>query len=168
MTGRSRHLVMRVWIALSTFAVFWLLSGAIAQSPEEGFDRFRLYNVCLPMSLVVEGLPSDALEIGLTHESIQAAIESRMRSARIYDSDPSSLAYLYVNVNVVGRAFSWSLAFNKWVYDLASDTRNSATTWRIGGTGSHGNDSSYVLSALSESMDQFLVEYLRVNESACE
>ena len=120
------------------------------------------------MSLVVEGRPSGALEIGLTIESIQAAIESRVRSARIYTSDRSALAYLYVNVNVVGRAFSWSLVFNKWVYDFAPKSEQAARTWQIGGTGTHGNDGGYIMSALSSAMDQFLVEHLRVNESARE
>lgn len=168
MKGRSRHLDMRVWIALWTIAFFSLLPQAIAQSPEERFDRFRLFYGCQQMFLLVEELPSDASEIGLTRESIQAAVESRLRSARIYTSDQSALAYLYVNVSVVSRAFSWRLEFNKWVHDFASESERSATTWNIGGTGSHGNDSSYVLSALSEGIDLFLVEYLRVNESACE
>ena len=158
---------MRVWIALSTFAVFFLMPGAIAQSPEERFDRFRLFNDCQPMFLLVEGLPSDALEIGLTHESIQAVAESRMRSARIYTSDQSAPAHLYILVNVVSQAFNLSVEFNKWVYDFASESERSATTWQIGGTGT-SNDEGYILSAISRYMDQFLVEYLRVNESACE
>ena len=168
MTGRSRHRFVRVWIACSAIVVIFAAVRGIAQSSEERFDRFRLFNGCQPMFLLVEGLPSDALEIGLTIESIQAAVESRLRSARIYTSDQSALEHLYVNVNVVGRAFSWSLEFKKWVYDFASESERSATTWDIGGTGTHGNDTGYILSAISSVMDQFLVEYLRVNESACQ
>lgn len=168
MTGRSRHLLVRVWTALSTFAVFSLLPGTVAQSPAERLDRFYLFNNCQPMYLLVEGLPPDALETGLSQESIQAAVESRMRSARIYTSDQSALAYLYVNLNISNLAFNLRLEFKKWVYDFASDSELTASTWSAAATGMHGNDSSYLLSVLSQHMDQFLVEYLRVNESACE
>ena len=75
-------------------------------------------------------------QIGLTEESIQAAVESRLRSARLYDADASP--YLYVNVNVVGRAFSARLEYNKTVYDQISTERGLATTWKIGSAGTHG------------------------------
>ena len=42
-----------------------------------------------------------------------------------------------------------------------------ASTWHSGAVGTHGDDASYILSAVSRYMDRFLVEYLRVNEEAC-
>ena len=67
-------------------------------------DCFQLWSACPPLDLIVEGLPEDAEEIGLTRERIQTAAESRLRAARLYDAEAGH--YLYVNVNVVGRAFS--------------------------------------------------------------
>ncbi len=42
-----------------------------------------------------------------------------------------------------------------------------AITWERGSTGTHGGQRDAILGALSEHLDQFLVEYLRANEAAC-
>ena len=143
-----------------------LAPAAVGQDDKSEFARFQLFNDCNPMKLVVEDLHDDAGKIGLTKARLQAAAESRLRSARLYDSDATT-AYLYVNVNVSGPAFSTSLQYKKLVLDLASVKNGYAATWNTGSTGTHGGDAGYILSSLSEDLDQFLVEYLRVNESAC-
>ena len=140
-----------------------LVGEGLAQDSQ---DRFELFNYCYPMRLVVEGLPPDAAEINLSEESIQAALESRLRSARLYDS--VGIDRLYSRVNVVGAAFSIELEFMKVVQDLDSDETRLASTWETGSTGTHGSDAGYILSAISRHMDRFLVEFLRVNETACE
>ena len=70
-------------------------------------------------------------------------------------------------MNVVGRAFSHGLELKKLVYDLSSGAPSLATTWHTGATGTHGGDAGYILSAVSQDMDRFLVAFLRVNETAC-
>ncbi len=75
-------------------------------------DCFRLWNACRPLDLVVEGLTEDAEEIGLTRERIQTAAESRLRAARLYDAEAAD-HYLYVNVNVVRRAFSIGVGYRQ-------------------------------------------------------
>ena len=115
-------------------------------------------------------MPAAAFEIGLTKAALRAAAESRLRGARLYATVRLNY-YLYLNINVVGRAHSISLEFKKWVYDPASGESYSATTFDIGGTGTHGSGgarSSYILGGVSEYLDQFLLQYLQVNESACE
>ena len=138
---------------------------ASGETFEERRNRFKLFAECRPMDLVVEGLPSHAAEIGLTKESIRAAAESRLRAARLFS--PESEQYLYINVNVVGAAFSISVEYKKLVYDPLSDLRFSAPTWGRRSTGTHGGQSNNILSILSKTLDQFLVEFLRVNEEAC-
>lgn len=118
------------------------------------------------MKLLVLGVDDDAGKIGLTKSRLQTAAESRLRSARLYDSD-AAIPILYVNVNVVGRAFNIDLEYNKPVRDVATGELWLATTWGAGSTGTHGGNAGYIVSVLSEKLDQFLVEYLRVNESAC-
>ena len=119
------------------------------------------------MNLLVEELPTDAAEIDLTRAAIQAAVESRLRSARLYDAGASS--YLYVNVNVVGRAFALDLGYRKFVYDQVAGESGSATTWEMGYAGTAGRTgAAFILSGLAGMMDSFLVEYLCVNESACD
>ena len=164
--GRCCSRIRIIWLVLLAIFVTSQADRALAQEVSS-LDRFRLFNECRPMRLLVESLPADAAELGLTKASIQVAVESRLRSARLYDSESTFGPYLYVNVNVVGRAFHASLEYNKLVRDPASDVPGTATTWDIRSTGTHGADSSYILSAISELMDRFLVEYLRVNESAC-
>ena len=88
-----------------------------------------------------------------------------MRAARLYDADAAT--WLYINVNVQGRGFSLSLRYQKSVYDAVSGETNYATTWDYGGAGTHGGDAGFILQGLSEQLDGFLLDYLRVNEAAC-
>ena len=156
----------------------WLVVLAIFASPAGGaaaqdvsvrdrFDRFQLFNECRPMTLLVGDLSGDAAEIYLTEAAIQAAVESRLRSARLYDAD--ALPYLYVSVSVVERAFGLNLQYKKLLYDQVTDETLFAPTWESAGIGTHGRDgAAFILSGLAGYMDRFLVEYLRVNESACD
>ena len=162
--GPGRSARLGAFTALSLVALAFLATEAAGETPSP-VDRFALFTDCQPMGLVVEGLPPDASEIGLTRESIIAAVESRLRAARLYDAEATHL--LYVNVNVAGRAFSYSLELKKLVYDLSSGTPFLAATWHTGATGTHGGNAGYILSGVSEAMDRFLVAFLRVNETAC-
>ena len=104
-------------IKLTTlFLVLIHSSGSLMAASEsewgQDMQRFELFNACEPFDLVIEGLDSDARKTGLTKESITMAAESRLRSARLYSSVATG-AYLYVNVNVVGDAFTLNLSFNK-------------------------------------------------------
>ncbi len=89
-----------------------------------------------------------------------------MRSAHLYDSESAS-AYWYVNMNVVGTAFSVEFAYRKRVLDFASARDGLASTWRHGSIGT-ARGYEFVVSQLSGLLDIFLTEYLRVNEDACD
>ena len=154
---------------LAGLALAALMVPAIAgQGTSNRSERFRLFNACRPMRLAVEQLNDDAANIGLTRETLQAAAESRLRAARLYTEDPTraDFAYLYVNVNVTGRAFNISLGYSKWVTDEFGQT-STAQTWHTGGTGTLGGDTGHVVSSLSRELDTFLAAYLRINEEAC-
>lgn len=160
---------MRPWLA--ALAVSFLVASpttgrATQDDIDDWLDHFDLFNECRPMSLLVVGLSADAADIGLTEGRIQTMAEARLRSARIYD-DSVNIPYLYIQVTVVGRAFSDDVSFKKMLYDPVTDRRAPAVTWNRGGAGTHGGDAGYVLQVLSESLDRFVVEYLRVNEAAC-
>ena len=204
-------------------------------------DCFELYAACRPIKLKI-GLSEDAGEIGLTKDKVQASVESRLRSARLYggaplEPNPAALRkypgqvdhlwwpMLSVEVMVVGAAFSVDLQFRKSVkdseryfgiskYHERESTRDSlsvksrvlvgqlvlhtagdsllvrstmeaidtvleeldrfreltgeVTTWELGSTGTHGKDSGFIIQNISSKVDRFLVEYLRVNETACD
>ena len=144
-------------------------AGIGEQEQGNGIERFELFNACRPMRLIIEELDSDANSIGLTEAMLQAAVESRLRAARLYTENrgPSDGARLYVNIKVVGPAFGFSLDYGKRVSDRFG-LSSLATTWDISVTGTHGRDAGYIVNSLSQKIDMFLAAYLRVNESACE
>ncbi len=117
------------------------------------------------MDLIVEGLSSEAAGIGLAEQSIQNVIESRLRSARLYDPDADTI--LSANIAVLRQAFSISLQYYRPVRVLESGPLGVAVTWDKSGVGTHGSDAHYILSGIRRYMDQFLTEYLRANEEAC-
>ena len=157
--GEGAMRSMRIFVAAACCALWPSLAAG------QEVDRFELFADCEPMDLLIENLPEDAAEIGLTEDSIRAAAESRLRSARLYSE--ASSQYLYINVNVVGAAYSARLQYEKFVFDPLSGFSSMATTWNNGSTGTYGRDSGFILSDVSQHLDRFLVEFLRVNEAAC-
>ncbi len=139
---------------------------AASQEVEDNVARFRLLNRCGPVDLVVEGLPSAAAALNLRDEDIRTLGESRLRGARLFSD--SAGPYLYINVNVVGRAFSADVEFYKWLNDPISGGNWPAKTWSSGSAGTAGaSGGNFILQTLSRHVDRFLLEYLRVNEDYC-
>ena len=85
-----------------SLAVTLITSTAVGETftDEELYARFMLFAECKPMQLVVADISKDAAKIDLTKESIQAAAESRLRSARLYSTEADQ--YLFINTNVYG------------------------------------------------------------------
>lgn len=153
-------------IPLVAGASLFFTAAAWAETAVSGLDRFRLFNNCRSLDLVIEDLNKDAPRIGLKKKEITIAVRSRLRAARLYSK--GQLAYLYVNVTVTNLAFGIKVEYKKWLGDAVSGERGGATTWDAGSIGTHGQDSGYILSSVSRHTDEFIDEYLRVNESACE
>ena len=154
---------------LWTLLVVVLTASTVQAQTVSDLDRFALFNACRPMRLVVEGLYPDVQASGLTEERIQLAAESRLRAARLYTEsmEKANLTHLYININVVGRAHSVSVAYRRWVTDPVNNSEGPATTWDTGSTGTHSGDASFIIQDLSRHLDKFLANYLRVNDSAC-
>ena len=136
------------------------------------FDVFGLWNGCAPIELVVEGLSDDAADIDLTKERIQTLAEGRLRAARLYDAAATPFTpFLYVNVGVTvslfGGAYGTRVSFHKHLRDDVSDRTGFATTWETGVLGMQGKDADFIMQSVSEQLDRFILEYLRVNETAC-
>ena len=150
-----------LWIAAAL-----LLTTASASADEvSDYDRFRLWNECRPMDLLVEKLPDDAAAIGLTMEAIEVAVRSRLRSGRLYSDD--AWAYLYVNMNVQSSGFAITVNYYKSVMDIATTLERRAATWDRGAAGTHGQDPNFILSNVVQHADAFIDGYLRVNADAC-
>ena len=134
--------------------------------------RFQLWHACQPIDLLVESPDDDEVKMGLTRESITTTVRSRLRAARLYRESTRPSPYLYVVINALPRdrggdtAFSVRLEFRKHFFDRISYRAGSASTWDTGAVG--WGDAAYILSGVSQLMDEFIDEYLRVNESACQ
>ena len=171
-TGRRRRRAggdvpgRRSLVGFRPAAIAFSALSTIHAGAATDLERFQLFNECRPMFLLVETLPKGAEVIGLTVNSLAIAARSRLRSARLY-TDTARSEYLYINVNVVGPAFSATLAFKKSVYDPVSALTRYAQTWEVGATGTHGKDAADVRSVVAENMDEFLDAFLRVNQAAC-
>ena len=132
-------------------------------------DRFRLWNACEPISLLVEDLHDYAVKRGLTREAITTTVRSRLRAARLYDSESRPFLYVSVHTHTGTRstAFIAELRFIKWLPDpKLNGLEGAAITWVTGRVGQ--GDATYILSSVSRLTDEFIDEYLRVNASACQ
>ena len=165
-----RHLFLL--LTLTAFFLSVVKGGITADeglTPEENRIRFQLFAHCQPMVPFMRDLSPDAAKIGLSRDSIVAAVESRLRSARLVSFDDEEWApRLQIEVGVVGNTFSLNLLYAKWFFDPLYGLVSYAVTWQHTGLGGHGGDAGYVISALSQKLDKFLADYLRVNEAACE
>ena len=124
--------------------------------------------MCGALKLVVERLSDGAADIDLTEDRIETLAESRLRAARLYNAE--AIPYLYIRVGVMkqGSAFTVDVSLNKAVRDVTSSQFGLAETWTAGNFGLHGRDAGYILQSVSELLDRFILEYLRVNEDACQ
>ena len=164
---------MRVAVCLIACALAVPAWGQLSSDRDRRLrvERFRLFNECQPMDLSVvvqiTGQDSPMLpKLTLTTEQVQTVAEARLRSARLYD--PEKLNDLRIAVQALGRAFHISFAFRKMVQDVVSKESWWTTTWENASLGTHDGDANFILSSVSQQMDEFLVDYLRVNEDACE
>lgn len=132
------------------------------------YDRFQLFNNCEPVRLFIEELSLEETNIRLLKQDIETTVRSRLRAARLYNSDSSDYgAFISVQVNVLTIAFSFTIQLYKPMLDLRSGQYSPAIAWQDGGFGTTGNDPTFVMSAVSQYTDKFIDEYLRVNEVAC-
>lgn len=168
MVSTVPKLAVRSMLPTRQRSAAWLAFGLLCALPALGqtdTERFGLFAACRPMAVVVGDLSTDASEIGLTEGSIQTAAESRLRAARLYQSE-SPINALLVEISVVGSAFNIDVDFVKWVRD-AHGKIGIARTWGTETTGTHGRSGNYIMSALSQDLDKFILKYLQVNEAEC-
>jgi len=132
-------------------------------------DRFALFTQCSRMSTAIS-VQKARIALGQsvpTEDEVRRAVTSRLRSARLFDDREEDLL-LYVQVHVVGPAFSIDVELWKRLTDkLYSGLNFLASSWDTGYTGTHVDDSSYIMSSLERALDHFIDEYLRVNEKDC-
>lgn len=129
--------------------------------------------------IAVELLGEEEIKMGLTMSRLQTLTELKIRREGIKVTNLKELSdkemlenvnviskfpFIYVNVNVVGKAFSINLQVNESVV-LCRDKNIlcSATTWQRVGTGTHEDRPEFIISTLSELLDIFLNDYYKAN-----
>ena len=132
---------------------------------------FELFNNCRAVP-VLAGLASEGDVDGLTKAAIHDLAELRLRSARLYggtlpEVSPQKVGngYLSISVDVVGSAFGSGVEFQRRAFINAGG--GWVTTWKHGRIGTHDGDGDYILQSVGIAVDNFVLEYLRVNEEAC-
>ena len=75
---------------------------------------------------------------------------------------------MFVSENRRSGAFNIEVSFQKYLHDVVSDRGQYAATWETASYGIHTGDADYILQIVSEKLDLFILEYLRVNEAACQ
>ncbi len=131
-------------------------------------EKRKLFARCTPVGLGVENLgKEEAKKIGLTKEAVVNAVESRLRAARLFETEILGSQYLYVNVNLVGNSFNVQTQLDRFLDDTGYGYSGVVTVWNVGLTGTHGAIGQYVLGVVSEHIDEFLTKYLSANEKAC-
>ncbi len=115
-------------------------------------------------------LSNEARAIGLTESDLRAAAESRLRPARLYAKDKAKTdsALLFVLLHVSGTAVYAEVAYYKRFTDEFGYSSLAALWNESFAHGPHGGDADAIMAELSRKLDLFVVDYLRVNEEACE
>jgi len=120
------------------------------------------------VAVAVENLGTHAGRIGLTKDRIQTRMELRLRSAGLTPGNDYSKngAYLYVNINVAGDAYSIAVNYQRLVGFITGNRRyrHTAITWHSGYAGTHADNVAFIINSLDGLLDEFLNEYLKVNQ----
>ena len=142
------------------------LEGSARDCLADYIDCFRLFNNCEPIDVAIGVLSN---ELGLTEERVRTAIESRLRSARLYDQNSGPYLSVYVDLfpEEDNTPFSYRLTFRKLLTDDLTGHTGAGSTWSTGKFGIT-DEAGLILQGISEKMDEFINEYLRVNEPACQ
>lgn len=133
-------------------------------------EMVQLFAECGPVGLIVS--VNGGEHIALTREAVEVAARSRIRAARLWVDPPGTVwGILHVSVEIgndENTAFVQRVAFGKRQLDVVSGIESwSPTGWSRGFFGVHGDDPNSILSSLSQSLDHFIDDYLRVNELSC-
>lgn len=143
---------------------------------DTGHDMFRFFNACEGMAYHVSVSGESSNGSNFRDSDLDNAIESRLRAARIFhDSKEAAKSWFNVYVTLAGSAASLQVGFEKPGFvdpyskhrflRLQRGVQTWERSWLVQGQVRSGD----VLTQLSKFLDEFIANYLRVNnDSACE
>lgn len=137
-------------------------------TPDENFERERLFTHCAPVSVSYVLVFGEEVTERTLQERLPTLLETRLSSARIYGD------FLWPMLDLAvfheGPAFYWEMNFSKRARDGATGRPTSVISWRtfdFGTFGRPGDPAQFIVNGVSEALDEFIADYLRVNEEAC-
>ena len=154
---RNPWLAQTIPATLAVLSLAALSSMAAERSIADRIGRFQLFNECRSMAVSV-------LAKGLPNTNLNAAVESRLLTAGLFDVEAGSR--LILRVDIAGSAFNSFLGYKKLVVDPTTSELFHATTWYISRTGMY-DDANFIYGKVAQDVDQFILEYLKVNQEAC-
>ena len=163
-TGITKTFVRLYWIGgaggSDAVAVLCFRGGCVLGALAVGWDgtsnvplmtqaRFALFTYCEPLSGSASwgpGILIQQMNLGLTEKSVQAAIESRLRSARAVQRGE----FLFSR----GGILSWLAMLSSQNWGSTNGYRThvqagqaTSSTWQSGSVGIHGDNARYIRSA---------------------
>ena len=172
--GSGRRLSKRLLSAL-------LLVLASAPSAADGEERSafaydaafrRLYTDCRPVDGAVF-VDEEARNAGVDAERLERTMESRLRAARLFDSDagiPYVLIMVEVNDFKQTSTISTEVSLHRYMLNPDTETEVVTQTWERESIGYFGSavPASRVhemsASSVSEFLDEFILDYLDIND----
>ena len=155
---------------------------ALFERGREELRRFALFNNCEPMRFWLDSPDSTGSDIENIEDRIQTMAESRLRAARLFAFEvtptTSSMVVFVASFPIsrdpgdtqIGVVAFVVVSYRKLVEDAWGNTR-PAETWSGPSyflqDGTEKAITSRIAQSVSELIDSFILEYLRVNESAC-
>lgn len=129
---------------------------------------FRLLHNCDKVAFLIF-FSDDSNMKGLSKDRLKIVVESRLRGARLFrEIFPAVNPMLSVSVFANERWYGVDLEFQKLLFDPHSEITQPIKTWETRTTEKNNGNAEDVVGTLSRLLDEFIVEYLRVNEKACE
>ena len=179
---------MRTILRLACVLLVVAASGqALAGKPVTERERFDLWHDCTPVGLEVV-VPTETQELtGLSKDEIETTARGKLQGARLHTPE-ATVGILAITVESVELPFTLSLwrvvarlfdqgavflirvQFLKWMDDPLSDedVLYRAGTWSRTHFGSFEDKSdTWLLSIISDYMDEFIADYIRVNAAGC-
>lgn len=130
--------------------------------------EWQLWNNCEPVTLNVD-ITGNINKKGLSEKQVRDAVETRFISARIYGEAKENPGILGINLRGVGLSFSVTAHFSLPTYRLMYTDQwrhGYASTWVVANQGT-SVESKFILDILTEIVDHFVADYLRINYPAC-
>ena len=150
-----------------------LAAAAVAQSEPDPSLYDRLYTGCAPVSVSVS-LNDETQSLGVADKKeLETLSESRLRAARLFA--PQSGRGLFVAVDAVdgdgANAYYLRISFFQLMVNPVTEGTVRVPAWDRGFVGWFGDladPSERLQGRASYFLDEFIRDYLRVNEDACE